>query len=878
MLLGEQEQFLSYNGEVLIFQLSKPKLLEGAADKTMNLCVRRMAFNRDTKLFVQKSSGVFSMRATHLKIEIICCSCATDSRTGIILPCILMKKKKRNNVVKYLLLLLHSSNQFEQSFHFKLDYELKEDIRLFTGPSVLWRHANKLFYISSDTRAVLSAPIQLSSVVWTGEIEGEGTVVLGIGTACLPESEDEDEFSTSDRAIWGSEFFGYAIETQKMLTGTYFMPHAYSRVVSSVYVCRNEMLKKQLRISLVAITHKNQLIWFQDGLPKGVCELPYEKPCSVKTAVTSSNDLLFVVSFASGNICVVQRRHSLQVASKWQNVKSVLVDDFVGSGSEQLFLLFKDDSNTDMLSTFKITDLGEVNYASGINYKHDVPPAEGLQENGLLTVKALETRLQAGYTSVRELQQHLGLKRKVILESCRALIDLVEERTHILPTAKEVKCRREYRSPLNSDEPFEGLVSLWDDVENPPHCLSKEASLASKVPEHFIEKLWQRVVGDSLVVGVKLTESFYLSLSDVSLSLVMDQDFSLISPIIECQNKIVKLNKAFSALSVSSCQIEPPPKKMKLDLHSNKDLEKEIPKRRSTVQLDRAKTVIAVTRLAPLLAFHRVCCIVLLHTKKQKHQNDSLQKSKKVTVLCGKILLSLEDISNGKYSVKMLRDNSYCTGSMEDILAVLAVSVRFSFQIVSSDCTLTPVNSWLLGEMECTPFKECHDNMFCHKAGNVYGTVVNWTLKNPFEGVLTLFCRNLTVLFQCLHSLTRVLPPSCEVKLLRSGSKGALTEQLALALEKEILTSRSSLFSKESKAENSLIWGNETDKKISDAPVASLLDSEEGVQQFRKKLQNEREESVLSMNQTMNGALYREIALKIAEAQLSSDIIVWRLS
>jgi len=312
MLLDEQEQFLSYNGEVLVFQLSKP--LEGEADKTMNLCVRRMVFNRDTKLFVQKSSGLFSMRASHSKIQIICCSCATDSRTGIILPCILIKKKKRNNVVKYLLLLLHSSNQFEQSFHFKLDYELKEDIRLFTGPSVLWRHANELFYISSDTCTVLSAPVQLSSVVWTGEIENEGTVVLGIRTAWLSETEDEGELSTSDRAIWGSEFFGYAVAAQKMLTVTCFMPHAYSRVVSSVCICKNGILKKQLRISLVAVTHKNQLIWFQDGLPNGVCELPYEKPCSVKTAVTSNNDLLFIVSFASGNICAVQRRDTLQVS------------------------------------------------------------------------------------------------------------------------------------------------------------------------------------------------------------------------------------------------------------------------------------------------------------------------------------------------------------------------------------------------------------------------------------------------------------------------------------------------------------------------------------------------------------------------------------
>lgn len=51
------------------------------------------------------------------------------------------------------------------------------------------------------------------------------------------------------------------------------------------------------------------------------------------------------------------------MASKWQKVKSVLVDDFIGSGSEQLLLLSKDDCKTDVLSTFKITDLGVVNYA-----------------------------------------------------------------------------------------------------------------------------------------------------------------------------------------------------------------------------------------------------------------------------------------------------------------------------------------------------------------------------------------------------------------------------------------------------------------------------------------------------------------------------------
>ncbi|XP_048807254.1 Fanconi anemia group B protein [Lagopus muta] len=859
MLLSEPQHVLSYNGELLVFQLSKTKHVEGAADKTVKLCVRRMAFDRDAQLFVQMSSGAFSMRAKHSETEIVCCDCATHSKTGIVLPCVLMKVKKQDGVFEHLLLLLHSSDRFEQCCHFKLDYELKEDVRLFAGPSALWRRANKLFYISSDTCTVLTAPVQLSSVVWTGEIEGEGTVVLGIRAACLSESEDGDEFCTSDRAIWGSEFFGYAIEMQKMLTGTCFMPHAYSRVVSSICVCKSERLKKQLRISAVAITNKNQLIWFQDGVPKGVCELPYEKPCLIKTAVTTSNDLLFIVSFSSGNVCVV-RRENLQVTSKWQKVKSVLVDDFIGSGTEQLLLLFNDESNTDVLNMFKIMDFGKINYESGVNYKDNVPAAEGLQENGLLTIQALETRLQAGLTSVRELQQHLQLKKRVILESCRALIDLVEGRSHILPSAKK-----------------EGLVSLWDDVEE-PYSVSKEPSLTPKLQDHFIEKLWQRVVGDNLVVGVKLTESFCLSVRDISLSLVMDQDFSFMSPIIECQNKIIKVNEVFSALSVSSCQIEPPQKKMKLDLRNKNDLKKDFHKRCSRTQLGKTNTVTAVTNLSPLLAFHHVCCTVILHAKKQKHRNGDFLKSKRITLLCGKILLSLEDISNGKYSVNMLKDNSYCTGSTEDIVAILAVSIRFSFQIMSSECTLTRVNSWLLGEMDCVPFKECHDMVFSHKAGNIYGTVFSWTLKSPFEGVLTLFCRSLTVLFQCLHSLTRVLPPSCDVKLLKSGSKGVLIEQLALALEKEMFTSRSFLSSKESKAENNLTRWNEPGGKISDPSVASLLDSEDGVQHFREKLQNEREQCVLSMNEMMDGTLYQKMALKVAEAQLSSDTIVWRLS
>ncbi|XP_065436577.1 Fanconi anemia group B protein isoform X2 [Chrysemys picta bellii] len=805
MLSDEQENILPYNGEVLIFQLSKA---ECAAEKTTRLHVNRMAYDSGTKLFVQKSSGLFSMHGGSLNIEIVRCSSTADFRTGINLPCILMRNKKNNSVFKYFLLLLHSSNKFEQCLNFKLDYELKNDIRLLNGPTVLWRHAKKLFYVSTKTCTVLSASVQFSSIEWADEIENEGIVVLGTRTACLPEEKDGQTLSLSDGAIWGSEFVVYAIENQKILTGTCFLPHAYSSVISCVHVCRTAISRSQFRTSVVAITHKKQLIWFQDGLPKGICQLPYEEPCSIQVATTSRNDVLYVVSFASGNVCAVQR------------------DSF----------------------------------QSNINCKEDFPPTEELQENGFLTIQALEARLQAGYTSVRELQQHLRLKEKVLFESCCALIDLVQEREHILPTAEE-----------------EGLVSLWDDTEN-LHPLDKKMTLTSEVPEYLIEKLWQRVVDDSLVIGVKITESPNLSLNDVSLSLVMEHDFTSDSPVIECQSKIVKLNKTFSALSISSCQMEPQPKRIKLDFHSENDLKKEHPRRPSKIPSDGAKTFVAVTRLSPLLAFRDICCIILLHAKRRKYQDGNLQESRQLTLLCGKISLCLEDISSGKYSVNLLRNNSHCTGIMEDIFAILAISLKFSFQIVSSDCTLTPVNMWLLSQMECMPIKECPENMFCHKLGSLRGTIFNWNLQTPFEGTLTLFCRNQTVLFQCLHSLLGVLPPTCKVKPLRLESKDILTDQFALALEKEMVTLRSSFSSAVSEVENNLTLSCEADKKMSRFTVSSLADKKEAVRQLREELQNEQKQSALGMNRTVSGALYRQISLEIIEAQLCSDTIAWRLN
>ncbi|XP_031752497.1 Fanconi anemia group B protein [Xenopus tropicalis] len=56
----------------------------------------------------------------------------------------------------------------------------------------------------------------------------------------------------------------------------------------------------------------------------------------------------------------------------------------------------------------------------------------------------------------------------------------------------------------------EGLVSLWDDIKGSP-CPPSTEMCPSLPDECPVERIWQRVVDDLLVIGVKLSSSAYLS-------------------------------------------------------------------------------------------------------------------------------------------------------------------------------------------------------------------------------------------------------------------------------------------------------------------------------------------------------------------------------
>ncbi|XP_008105449.2 Fanconi anemia group B protein [Anolis carolinensis] len=828
MTTDQQEQLLSYNGDVLIFQLIKEKSSQASSSKINKLHVRQMTFDTGTKLFVETSTGSFSMSGEG--VEIIKSCCASCFRTGILRPYILLKKRKKGGI-KYILLFLYNFNKFEVALHFKLDYELKESVKVLDGPTVLWSYSKQLFYISPQTGTVLCAPVQFSSIKWVGNIKGEGTVVLGTRSSSLPGGRHS--IAKSDALIWGTECFAYALEKQQVLTGAAFLPHAYGSIVSCLHIWKAETLKNKFRTLIVAVTCKNQLIFFQDGLPKDVQQLPFEKPCSIQMAVVEGDSQLVVVTFASGDICAVWK-HNFQVASCWKDVASVLVDDFAGTGTEQILVLLKSGSISECLKTFQITDFGKVNYMSNINAKEDSSSVKDLQQNCFLTIKALETRLQAGFASVQELQRHLHLKRKVLIESCNALINIVEDQKHILPsTAKE------------------GLVSLWDETEK---TLENDTSTPSVPQEEFVEKVWFRVAEDNLVVAVKLMEAFNLQLGDVSLSLIMHQKCPSVSPM-RCQSNVVTLKKAILAEHASCWQLEPSPKRVKLDCRNGNEYNG----RPFQMKADRTKVFTAVTQLSPFLAWHQVHCKVLLHAKKKNYKDGNPQENQRLSLICGNILLNLVEISSGKYSINLKE-----TGSMQDLVALCAVSHKQSFQITSTDCTLNPINTWLQEQMECITIKKFPEYVTCGKFGNLNGTLFRWNERTPLDGILTVFCRHPAVLFYCLHNFIELLPPTCKIKHLRPGSKKGLAKQLALTLVKEVATLQHPFPSTLDFTENHMSPNYEENKGAN-----SIMT----LQHFKDAFRKEQEQSMLYINQRVSGATYRGFILKVFESQLKSDMI-----
>ncbi|KAF0874925.1 Fanconi anemia group B protein [Crocuta crocuta] len=852
MSSNEQERLLCYNGEVLSFRLSKGDVAGKGPAEISVLHVRRMVFDRGTRAFVQKSTGFFMLKEENSHLKIMCCDCVSDFRTGINLPYIMIQCNEKNTF-KYFLLFLHSKNKFEKCLSFRLGYELKDGVRVLNGPLVLWRHAETFYFISSLNSTVMTVSVNFSSVEWGGEIENLGMVLLGPKTCFLSEKGCTQKLSKLDYAIWNTEFCVYSLENEEVISDAYIIPPAYSSVVTCVHVCATENVNDQLRTSLIALTRKNQLISFQNGTPKSVCQLPFGDPCAVQL-MDSGGEELFIVSFRSGDVCAVWKKN-FQVAAQWKKISSVLIDDFIGSGTEQVLLLFQDSMNSDCL----VTDLCNINYSSGTSDCNEDDLFEDKQRNCYLMVPPLERRLKVGSASIQELQQHLLLKENIILKSWKMLINLIQGKDESTSGAEKAH-----------------LVTFCGKEENPVCTFDEKTPDNFQDSEQLVEKIWYHVIDDSLVVGVKTTSSLKLSLNHVTLSLVMDQALSSSCRLIKCHNRVITLSRDFPPAPHSvPYEIGSEAKRIKLTIDSEEEGEEEETDKESFAgeqasEKECVQVITAITPLSPLLTFSNFCCIVLLQIRERENGNSSEDRY----VHCGRLFISLEDLSSRKYLLTFPKKKPI--ECMEDLFALLTAFHKTCFQITSPSYSLTSVKMWLLEHMKCEVIKEFPEICFCKRPGSFYGTLFNWKQRTPFEGILIVYSRNQTVLFQCLHNLIGALPINCFLKKLKLGSEDFLIDHLALPLEQELVI-LGSLSSALVKVENNLVQSCEASKEKSSGALAALSDRKESILPYRKELQREKTQT-LGTNLKVSGALYREMTLKLAEVQLRSDLAAQKLA
>ncbi|XP_012680562.2 Fanconi anemia group B protein [Clupea harengus] len=752
-------KLITLNGDILSFQC-RYSHQDGDSRKKSDLRCRRLAFTKETNSFSSQNGDMLPIyEDISADVDVVCCSTALDVRKKIVVPCILLKQwKRKTSCYKYKLITLTSPTKAELHVKFDSLYELRDGVTIFQGPTVVWRHENTVHYASAHTSEVRSIPLQMS-VVFLGELCSK-VIVLG------SQIHSKEEVNHQIRVNEGNKMVGYSVEDGKVFNGTCIIPNAYSSVVQCACVISAEEVKGNMKVTMVAATSKQQLVCFEDGFLTEVCQLPFEEPECIKMANIGNSGLIFAVSFNHGNVCAVWR-DTFQVAACWSGVSSVLVDDFVGCGTDQILLVLHDQNPSESITNFIMTDLCGIMYSHGhgeIIEKSET--SEAAQGNYLCTIQALESRLQSGLTLLQDLQRDGDVKDRVLLQSTDALADMMAGREHIVSKTEE-----------------EGLVSLWEDADEGEEGVQEEKLQTEQEPL-LVEKLWQRVIEDRLVVGVLLTKEAAILLESATISIEMDTAHGLVPTVIQTQSR---------AHWLPTTHPPSPPEPLA--------------KRKRPIQAGGSSckggggmqrlALTAVCELTPLLTCGHVKCPVMLHYVLKEVSPAPGRPPGPKALQCGWVTLSLPDVAQGVDHPRLLRGSTRDSrdDSREDLLCLLAFLDTWSFQIYSPDHTVYDVGQWLQEALGCETVERSPQYLLLNPAGASAALVFHWQQKSPFLGELVVYCRGRLALLKFLHSLCGFLPASYHIQPLRKGGSEHQAQDVARSLEGELLALREGLSS-----------------------------------------------------------------------------------
>uniref|UniRef100_UPI0037E7A8EA Fanconi anemia group B protein n=1 Tax=Semicossyphus pulcher TaxID=241346 RepID=UPI0037E7A8EA len=834
LLLGDlyrNPHRLSLCGKIILFDCKRTSDTNEGERSELIFC--SLSFEREGSRFVKAADGaaVISARRS-ARADIVKCKCVINVQQRVSTPCVLVtKRSEKGESFHYSLLTLSSLNRLEPCIEFKLPYQMMENVSILHGPTVLWRHAGNVFYTSPQAGEVREIPIQLSQSVF-GELPFYKEQVFVLGLQNILEKSLNKQPT--------SQTLGYFVEDGHVFDGTVILPHPYICITRCILVLSAEKEDNVLKSAVVAATSNQQLVYFENGIVKETCPLPFEQPEDIQVVNTGRNGCLFVITFHQGHVSAVWKE-TFQIASHWADVSAVLVDDFVGCGTDQMLLVFKDQGMSGQhLENFLLTDLCGISHA---NCQDNRAPRTSPQENNLLTLQALESRLQSGLTVLQELQREERVKERVLQQSLRALTDVVSD-----------------REPVVMQPEQEGLVALWDcDDESRDEGLDdkmQDMPAVSSKPQ--VDKLWHRIAEERMVVGVILTTDSSIPVASVSLSILTETGQSSTPAVIQTQSQVFWLpapcSSSSSSSSSSACTFPEPAAKRSRQHNAGR------PNDLNTRRL----AVTAATRLTPLLNSGCVKCRVMLHYVQGRDAFALLCDQTPAVLHCGEVSLDIRC----DFQTQLLKNPELITDEVrEDLLSLMAVLDRWVFHIDSPDHSLGDIEGWIQKRVGCRRIEVSPQYLLLNSAGTSALMLLRWHQISPFQGELSVHSSQIQML-HFLDSLLAYLPASCSIQPVRGTTGQEAAQTLSLALEKEVASLRECV--------SSLLSGEEDEWKEKRKHLGKEASpdpgSVEGLQKVREMWQQDSERSKMRLSPLVDVGRYRKLTQNMSKVQLDADL------
>lgn len=306
----QNSHLLSHGGKIISFSCKRDSALNISG--TGELTFRSFSFEREGNAFLKAASegaAVISSRKGVAQVDIVKCKCVIDVQKRVRTPCILVTKtRERGAKFHYCLLTLSSSNQLVPRIEFKLPYQMKDGANILKGPTMLWRHENSVFYTSLQAEGVRKIPIDMSHCIF-GELPICKGQVFALGLQNLPGQFSKKQPSSST--------LGYFLEDGQVFDGAVVLPRPYICITQCMLVLSAERDADVLKCAAIAATSYKQLVYFENGIAKDTCQLPYDHAEDIQVMDTGRNGCLFVIFFKQGDVCAVWKETFQVCAVCW---------------------------------------------------------------------------------------------------------------------------------------------------------------------------------------------------------------------------------------------------------------------------------------------------------------------------------------------------------------------------------------------------------------------------------------------------------------------------------------------------------------------------------------------------------------------------------